>query len=104
MDTYEKLIELQKELLQAQLKVIQSYQQKSPEQPKKIKRTSKLDIVKDLLSTSKEPLHISKIIRLARDEYNVTLERDSVVSALAKKIKAGDRFVRVAPNTFTIKR
>lgn len=104
MDTFDKIIGLKRELLQAQLKVIHDYQQKSSKQLKKAKRTSKLDIVEDLLLVSEEPLHISKIISLARDEYGVTLERDSVVSALTKKIRAGDRFVRVSPNTFTVKR
>ena len=104
MDSFDKFIELKKELLQAQLKVIHDYQQESTKQPKKMKRTSKLGIVEDLLFVSEEPLHISKIISLAHDEYGVILERDSVVSALTKKIRAGDRFVRVAPNTFTVKR
>jgi len=104
MDTFDKLLGLKEDLLQAQLKVIHRYQQKSPVQQKKIKRTSKLDIVEDLLSAAEEPLHISRIISLARDEYNVNLERDSVVSALTKKIRAGGRFVRVAPNTFSLKR
>jgi hypothetical protein len=32
------------------------------------------------------------------------LERDSIVSALIKKIKAGTRFIKVAPNTFALKK
>jgi len=31
------------------------------------------------------------------------MERDSIVSALVKKVKAGRQFVRVAPNTFALK-
>ena len=44
-----------------------------------------------------------KIIEIAKLHYHVTLERDSIVSALIKKIKAGSGFVRVAPNTFDLK-
>ncbi len=104
MDTFEKLLELQKELLQAQLKTIYRYQQKIPLHDKQLKRTSKLDIVEDILLSANQPLHISKIIKIAQDDYRVTLERDSIVSALIKKIKAGIRFVKVAPNTFALKK
>jgi hypothetical protein len=31
------------------------------------------------------------------------LERDSIVSIIIKKINAGQRFVRTAPNTFALK-
>lgn len=103
MDTFDKMVEFQRELLQSQLKVVYRYQQQGPDLKKKVKRTSKLDIVEDILVSSKQPLHISKIIEIAKHHYHVTLERDSIVSALIKKIKAGSRFVRVAPNTFDLK-
>lgn len=103
MDTFDKFIEFQKELLQSQLKTIRRYQQQSPQFKKQPKRTSKLDVVEDILLSADQPLHISKIIEVAINDYNVTLQRDSIVSALVKKIRAGERFVRVAPNTFALK-
>ena len=103
MDIFDKILEFQKELLQSQLKVIYRYQQQSPHLKSSVKRTSKLDIVEDILRSSDQPLHISKIIDIAKHDYQVTLERDSIVSAIIKKIKAGTRFVRVAPNTFALK-
>jgi len=104
MDTFDKILELNKEFLQSQLKIIHRYQQQSPHLKKTMKRTSKLDIVEDILEASDQPLHISEIIKLAKNDYNVTLERDSIVSALIKKIQAGVRFTRVAPNTFALKK
>ena len=103
MDSFEKLLELQKDLLQSQLKTIYRYQQQGGPDKKKIKRTSKLDIVANILASSDQPLHISEIIRIAQQEYQTEMERDSIVSALVKKVKAGRRFVRVAPNTFALK-
>ena len=103
MDTFEKLLELQKDLLQSQLKTIYRYQQQSAPGKKKIRRTSKLNIVADILASSDQPLHISEIIRIAQQEYQTEMERDSIVSALVKKVKAGRLFVRVAPNTFALK-
>ena len=103
MDTFDKLVEFKRELLQSQLKVVYRYQKQSPEFKKQPKRTSKLEIVANILASSDQPLHVSKIIQVAEHDYNVILERDSVVSALVKKIKAGVGFVRVAPNTFALK-
>jgi len=103
MDTFDKMIEFHEALLQSQLKVVYRYQQQTPRLKQKGKRTSKLDIVEHILGSSDQPLHISKIIDTAKHDYHVTLERDSIVSALIKKIKAGTRFVRVAPNTFDLK-
>jgi len=103
MDPFDKFIEFQKELLQSQLKTIRRYQQQSPQFKKQPKRTSKLDIVEDILLSADQPLHIAKIIEVAKNDYNVTLQRDSIVSALVKKFRAGERFVRVAPNTFALK-
>ena len=103
MDTFDKYLEFHRELLQSQLKIVRRYQQQSPQFQKQQKRTSKLDIVEDILLSANQPLHIAKIIQMAKDDYNVTLQRDSIVSALVKKIRAGERFVRVAPNTFALK-
>ncbi len=104
MDTFDKILEFYKELLQSQLKVVYRYQRQSPQLKKKLKRTSNLDIVENILTSSDKPLHISKIIEIAKNDFNVTLERDSVVSAIIKKIRSGVRFERVAPNTFTLKK
>ena len=104
MDTFDKILQLQKELLQSQLKIVYRLQRQSPQLKKKLKRTSNLDIVENILTSSDQPLHISKIIEIAKNDYNVTLERDSTVSALVKKIQAGVRFTRVAPNTFALKK
>lgn len=103
LDSFNKFIDLQKELLQSQLKVICRHQLQGPYDEKNIKRTSKLDLVAGILDASGKPLHISSIIEIAQNNYQVKLERDSTVSALIKKIKAGKRFIRVAPNTFTLK-
>jgi len=103
MDSFEKFLKLQKDLLQSQLKTIYRYQQQGGSDKKKIKRTSKLDIVANILASSDQPLHISEIIRIAQQDYQTEMERDSIVSALVKKVKAGRQFVRVAPNTFALK-
>ncbi len=104
MDTFDKILELAKELLQSQLKVIYRHQRQSPQLRGKLKRTSNLDIVEDILTSAGQPLHVSKIIEIAKNDYNVSLQRDSIVSAMIKQIRSGLRFERIAPNTFTLKK
>ncbi len=103
MDTFNKLLEFKKDLLKAQLEVINRYQRKDPDQKQKTRRTSKLDTVEDILAAVGKPLHVSRIIEIACEDHGITLERDSIVSALTKKIKSGDRFAKTAPNTFSLK-
>jgi len=45
-------------------------------------------------------LHVTEIINLAKQDYDTELNRDSIVSALLKKVQAGKGVVRTAPNTF----
>ena len=62
-----------------------------------------MSIVVDLLKGADSPLHVSEIIKQAKERFDVTLDRESVVSALVKKVRAGS-VVRTAPNTFTVAR
>ena len=103
MTDIDNYLEIHRELLQAQLRVVYRYQRKALPRGQQLKRTSNLTIVEDILQNSDQPLHISKIIQIAQKDYNVNLEKDSIVSALIKKINAGKMFLRVAPNTFALK-
>jgi hypothetical protein len=47
-------------------------------------------------------LHISEILNLAAKRHGIQLDRESIVSALAKRVARKDRFVRTAPNTFSL--
>jgi len=67
------------------------------------KRTSNLDMVEDVLAKAGKPLHVSAIITAVLEEYEVSLDRDSISSAIAKQIRKGKRFVRSAPNTFGLR-
>ena len=99
----DQYLEIKRELLQAQLRVVYRHERKTVPHGQKLKRTSNITIVEDILQNSGQPLHISKIIQIAQKDYGVNLDRDSIVSALIKKINAGKIFVRVAPNTFALK-
>lgn len=98
MDQFEKYLQFQKEVAQATIKVVERFQQQGEERPNK--RTSNIDIVLDVLQSAGRPLHVTEIIDLAKREHATELSRDSIVSALLKKVHAGQGVVRTAPNTF----
>jgi len=63
---------------------------------------SNIQVVEDILNSAGHPLHISDIIELAEKWHQTKLQRDSIVSALLKKINAGRTFIRTAQNTFAL--
>ena len=97
---------LQEELLKAQLGVIRGYlrnEEPSGRERKDPQRTSQMSMITDILSSAGTPQHVSEIMRQAKEQYGVDLDRESMVSALTKKVKKGVAFVRTGPNTFGIK-
>lgn len=95
---------LQEALLSEQLKIIRRFlREKEGGRPIKERGRSKISIIRDILKTSGKPLHVSEIIRKAKDDHHVTMERESIVSALTKKVIRGDTFDRVGPNTFGLR-
>jgi hypothetical protein len=64
---------------------------------------SQLDLIEDILARARAPLHISNIIEQVANIHAVHLDRESVVSALSKKVTRNERFVRTEKNTFTLK-
>jgi HB1, ASXL, restriction endonuclease HTH domain len=62
-----------------------------------------MSIVEDILTEAAQPLHISTIIERAKNRFGESLDRESLVSALTKRVKRKDRFVRSAPNTFGLR-
>lgn len=101
MDQFKQYLQYKKEVAQATLKITERFQQQSGRRPQK--RTSQIEIVKNVLNSAGHPLHVSEIIRMAERDFQVQLNRDSIVSAILKKINAGQSFIRTAPNTFALK-
>ncbi|HID03467.1 MAG TPA: hypothetical protein EYP18_09715 [Desulfobacterales bacterium] len=62
-----------------------------------------MEIARNVLDDAGKPVHVTEIVNLAKQVYGVQLDRDSIVSAILKKVKAGKTFIRTAPNTFALK-
>lgn len=104
LDIYEILLKAQldaisrlKEFRDSEDSPVSSKQKRSGSKSK-----SQMDIVYDILIRCDEPLHINEIIGFAKEWYDISLDRESLVSALTKKVKRGERFIRTKPNTFGI--
>jgi hypothetical protein len=90
--------------LEAQLRSLKRIQ-KEPSGKTKRKRVglSQLDVVEDILMAAGEELHINEIIKRAEKSHDILIDRESIVSALTKKVMRKDRFVRTNKNTFALK-
>jgi len=70
---------------------------------KRVEGLSQVDMAFDVLRRAKTPLHVDDLIVAIARAHGVQPARDSLVSALSKKVVAGDRFEKPAPNTFTLR-
>jgi len=64
---------------------------------------SQLDLVQDVLEREGKALHINDLIDRVEKSHGMRLDRESVVSALTKKVARNERFVRTGKNTFELK-
>lgn len=63
---------------------------------------SQVDMAEDILRREGGPLHVSEIIARIKKIHRVEVDRESLVSALSKKVQRGDRFIRQGPNEFAL--
>lgn len=89
--------------LDAQLRAIRRLKQDKSAAPRVRKGMSQVDMAYDILQRVGGPLHISDILdRIAR-LHGQRLDRESLVSALVKKVQRQDRFTRTGKNIFALK-
>jgi hypothetical protein len=90
--------------LDAQLRAVRRLRQgEKPEaKPSRKSRLSQVDMAYDVLRKANTPLHISDLLDRIHAAFGIRVDRDSLVSSLAKKISHGDRFVRIERNTFAL--
>ncbi len=63
-------------------------------------KPSQPDMVYTVIKEAGKPLHISEIITRIEKRFKKKVDRESLVSALTKKVKRHDRFIRTESNTF----
>jgi hypothetical protein len=105
------VLEAMEASLNAQLKAIRSLragkqppetQAKMPGLPSRSKGRSQVDMAYDILAEAACPLHVSHIISRIATRFDVRVDRESLVSALSKRVTRQDRFKRTDKNTFAL--
>lgn len=90
--------------LDAQLRAVRRLRQPQPvPQTEPKKGRSQVDMAYEILKKARAPLHISQLIERIHSSFGVVVDRESLVSALTKKVARGDRFLRTDKNTFALR-
>ncbi len=91
--------------LDAQLRAVRRlrHPHATPTPPRARKGMSRVDMAYDVLKKARTPLHVSEILARLQASFGVSVDRESLVSSLSKKIARGDRFLRTAKNTFALR-
>jgi hypothetical protein len=90
--------------LKAQLRAIRQLRGLKKEASVPKRGMSHVDMAYDILIKIGTPLHINEIIRNIETIHGIQVDRESLVSAITKKVTRGDRFSRVGKNIFVAKK
>src|SRR5437764_82361 len=91
--------------LEAQLRAVRRLRQPAAAtiRPRRRIGLSQVDMAFDILKKARSPLHISDLLDRIQTHFGVTVDRESLVSSLTKKVARNDRFLRPDKNTFSLK-
>lgn len=91
--------------LDAQLRAVRRVRRgEDPPRPKTPKLgMSQVNMAYDILKKARKPLHVNELLERVRRAFGAGIDRESLVSALSKKIARGDRFARTGKNIFALK-
>jgi predicted transcriptional regulator len=89
--------------LDAQLRAVRRLRSGGEAEKPRVRRRSQIDLVYDILLEAGRPLHVTEIIKRVEKAHGVSLDRESIVSALCKKVARKQRFVRTDRNTYALK-
>src|SRR5438874_1254011 len=91
--------------LDAQLRAVRRLRGGAPPNPESRRRKglSQVNMAFDILKKARSPLHVSEILDRIQSQFGVTVDRESLVSSLTKKVARNDRFLRPEKNTFALR-
>jgi len=90
--------------LDAQLRAVRRLRHGEPAAaPRSRKGRSHVDMAYDVLKKAHAPLHVSQLLARIQSSFGVTVDRESLVSSLTKKVVRQDRFLRTGKNTFSLR-
>jgi hypothetical protein len=104
-DLKDSILSIFEASLDAQLRAVRRLRGGSPATAPKPPREglSQVDMAFDILKKARAPLHVSEILARIQSTFHRTVDRESLVSSLTKKVARGDRFLRTGKNTFGLR-
>lgn len=104
-ETKDLILNVFESSLEAQLRAVRRLRQGEPatSEARRNKGLSQVDMAFDILKKTRSPLHVSQILERVQTHFGVTVDRESLVSSLSKKVARGDRFLRPEKNTFALR-
>ena len=106
-DIKEVILQVLEIQLDSQLRAIRNLQGKPDTEPapsirRGRRRQSLVDLSIKILTEEGKPLHVNELIRLLQVRFGRLADRDTLSSALAKKVRQGILLRQSAPATFTL--
>lgn len=103
--TQDEMLDTLETMLEAQLRAVRTL--RGGKRPRMAggragRRKSNMAVVEDILRSAGEPLHVGELIARARRDHDRVLRRESIVSALTKKVLDRQTFKRTGPNVFAL--
>jgi len=104
-DMRDTVLETVEACLDAQLRAVRRVRRSGgePAPPRAKKRMSQVEMAYDILNKARKPLHVTELLERIEKAFQVSVDRESLVSSLTKKVMRGDRFVRTDRNTFWVR-
>jgi hypothetical protein len=104
-DLKDSILSIFEASLDAQLRAVRRLRQGDPPTPKpfRSKGLSQVDMAFDVLKKARSPLHVSQLLDHIHSAFGVSVDRESLVSSLTKKVARQDRFLRTDKNTFSLR-
>jgi hypothetical protein len=103
-DLKDSILSIFEASLDAQLRAVRRLRRPPSASPRPRRAgLSQVEMAFDILKKAQTPLPISQILARIQATFQVTVDRESLVSSLSKKVARGDRFLRPAQNTFALR-
>jgi hypothetical protein len=104
-DLKNSILDIFEASLEAQLRAVRRLRHgdATPTHPLPNKGLSQVDMAFDVLKKARSPLHVSQLLDRIHSSFGASVDRESLVSSLTKKVARNDRFLRTDKNTFALR-
>ena len=104
-DLKDSILSIFEASLDAQLRAVRRLRQPDTTAPRSARKKglSQVDMAYDVLKKARSPLHVSELLERIHAAFGVSIDRESLVSSLTKKVARHDRFLRTDKNTFALR-